>query len=90
MYICISLTNPSHHILSNCIFFFLNIQNMSTLQRFLCLLFLLPSLVLGDCTCESDNEERDKRQALQYKLAAVASILVAGAIGVCIWISLKF
>jgi len=84
MYICISLTNPSHHILSNCIFFFLNIQNMSTLQRFLCLLFLLPSLVLGDCTCESDNEERDKRQALQYKLAAVASILVAGAIGVCI------
>lgn len=57
---------------------------MSTLQRFMCLLFLLPSLVLGDCTCESDNEERDKRQALQYKLAAVASILVAGAIGVCI------
>ncbi|KAB1210603.1 Zinc transporter 1 [Morella rubra] len=49
-----------------------------------CILFLLPSLVFGDCTCDSEDEGRDKHQALKYKLAAFASILVAGAIGVCI------
>jgi zinc transporter 1/2/3 len=59
---------------------------MSTLQQICCLFFLilLPPLVLGDCTCDTDDGDRDKHQALQYKLAAVASILIAGAIGVCI------
>ncbi|KAB8472950.1 hypothetical protein FH972_025315 [Carpinus fangiana] len=59
---------------------------MSTLQQIFCLFFLilLPPLVLGDCTCDADDGDRNKHQALQYKLAAVASILIAGAIGVCI------
>ncbi|XP_059450121.1 zinc transporter 5-like [Corylus avellana] len=59
---------------------------MSTLQQIFCLFFLilLPPLVSGDCTCDSDDGERDKHQALEYKLAAIASILIAGAIGVCI------
>ncbi|KAF8007486.1 hypothetical protein BT93_K1489 [Corymbia citriodora subsp. variegata] len=52
-------------------------------MRLLCLLALIP-VVLADCTCESDSEDRNKGQALKYKLAAIASILVAGAIGVCL------
>lgn len=46
------------------------------------LLLLIPTLIAGDCTCESESEERDKSQALKYKIAAIASILVASAIGV--------
>ena len=49
-----------------------------------CVLLLLPSLAFGDCTCDTEAEVRDKTQALKYKLAAIASILVAGTIGVCI------
>ncbi|KAI9153882.1 hypothetical protein LWI28_017931 [Acer negundo] len=45
---------------------------------------LVPSLVLGECTCDTENEERNKSQALKLKFAAIASILVAGAIGVCL------
>ncbi|KAK3405093.1 hypothetical protein EUGRSUZ_K01349, partial [Eucalyptus grandis] len=52
-------------------------------MRLLCLLVLIP-VVLGDCACETDSEDRNKGQALKYKLAAIASILVAGAIGVCL------
>ncbi|KAE8695218.1 putative zinc transporter 12 [Hibiscus syriacus] len=48
-----------------------------------CFLTLTPSLVRGDCTCEPEDEDRDKSRALRYKMAAIASILVAGAIGVC-------
>ncbi|XWS47437.1 hypothetical protein CRYUN_Cryun14cG0151900 [Craigia yunnanensis] len=48
-----------------------------------CFLILLPSLVRGECTCEAEDEDRNKSLALKYKLAALASILVAGAIGVC-------
>ncbi|XWS75743.1 hypothetical protein CRYUN_Cryun01aG0118200 [Craigia yunnanensis] len=50
---------------------------------FCCLLVLLPSLVRGECTCEPEDEDRNKSLALKYKMAALASILVAGAIGVC-------
>ncbi|XP_075643251.1 zinc transporter 1-like [Castanea sativa] len=49
-----------------------------------CVFLLLPSSAFGDCTCDTEGEGRDKTQALKYKLAAIASILVAGAIGVCI------
>lgn len=49
------------------------------------ILILLPSLVLGDCTCEEDNEAGDNNTlALKYKIASLASILVASAIGVTI------
>ncbi|PPD93923.1 hypothetical protein GOBAR_DD09074 [Gossypium barbadense] len=37
----------------------------------------------GECTCEPEEEDRNKSLALKYKIAAIASILVAGAIGVC-------
>ncbi|XVE78479.1 hypothetical protein DITRI_Ditri13aG0148700 [Diplodiscus trichospermus] len=58
--------------------------NFKQAQFFLCyLLILLPSLVRGGCTCEPEDEDRNKPLALKYKMAAIASILVAGAIGVC-------
>ncbi|KAF8365195.1 hypothetical protein HHK36_032795 [Tetracentron sinense] len=47
-------------------------------------LLLLPVLVSGECTCDSEDEGRNKSEALKFKLAAIASILVAGAIGVCL------
>lgn len=47
------------------------------------LLSLLP-LALGECTCDEESLNRDRNAALRYKLGAIASILVAGAIGVCI------
>ncbi|XP_019242628.1 PREDICTED: zinc transporter 5-like, partial [Nicotiana attenuata] len=48
------------------------------------ILLLLPAIVLGECTCESEDEERNKTEALKYKMVAIATILVASAIGVCI------
>ncbi|KAG6413991.1 hypothetical protein SASPL_126707 [Salvia splendens] len=45
---------------------------------------LQPAAVLADCTCEAEDEYRDKALALRYKLAALASILVASAAGVCL------
>ncbi|KAL5578072.1 hypothetical protein UlMin_019771 [Ulmus minor] len=46
-------------------------------------LLLLPLLVCSECTCDvSETENRDKAKALQLKLVAVASILVASALGV--------
>nr|GMD34593.1 zinc transporter 5-like [Ipomoea batatas] len=48
----------------------------------LVLLTLFPTTVRGECTCESEEEDRDKSLALKYKLGAIASILVASAIGV--------
>ncbi|KAM7266153.1 hypothetical protein ACFE04_019537 [Oxalis oulophora] len=58
---------------------------------FLCLLVLLPSLVVGERTCDSEESgERNKPEALKYKLVALASILVFGGIGVCIPMLGKF
>ncbi|BBG99820.1 iron-regulated transporter 1 [Prunus dulcis] len=38
-----------------------------------------------ECTCDEEEDgDRNKTEALKYKLAAIASILVASAIGVCI------
>ncbi|KAK2996917.1 hypothetical protein RJ639_026340 [Escallonia herrerae] len=53
---------------------------------FLALLVLtvIPTKAVGDCTCEDEAEDRDKSQALKYKLVAIAAILVAGAAGVCL------
>ncbi|XP_061344108.1 zinc transporter 8-like [Gastrolobium bilobum] len=48
-------------------------------------LVLLPCMVLGDCTCEAEDEAGgDESLALKYKIAALVSILVASAIGVSI------
>ncbi|KAL3715361.1 hypothetical protein ACJRO7_007141 [Eucalyptus globulus] len=52
-------------------------------MRLLCLLALIP-LAAAECTCDKDDEGSNKSQALKYKLAAIASILVAGTVGVCL------
>ncbi|EYU42825.1 hypothetical protein MIMGU_mgv1a0211901mg, partial [Erythranthe guttata] len=45
---------------------------------------LLPA-VLADCTCEAEEDgDRSRSLALKYKLAAIAAILVASAVGVCL------
>ena len=52
---------------------------------FFCLLLLLPTLALGECTCDAaGGEGTNKSEALKYKAVAIASILFAGAVGVCI------
>ncbi|KAF8408586.1 hypothetical protein HHK36_004649 [Tetracentron sinense] len=50
----------------------------------LLLLILLPLLVSGECSCDSEKEQRNRTEALKFKLVAFASILVASAIGVCL------
>lgn len=62
---------------------------MKNLQKlaffFFFILVITPTLVFGECKCEPEEEEViDKDQARRYKIAALASILIAGAIGVCI------
>ncbi|XP_020209130.1 zinc transporter 8 [Cajanus cajan] len=47
-------------------------------------LVILPTLVASKCTCDEEDEERDKGKALRYKIAALVSILIASAIGVVI------
>lgn len=49
------------------------------------LVVVIPTLTRAECTCDPENEEdRNKGEALKYKGAAIASILTAGAIGVCL------
>ncbi|KAF8007484.1 hypothetical protein BT93_K1488 [Corymbia citriodora subsp. variegata] len=52
-------------------------------MRLLCLLALIP-VALADCTCESESEDRNKAEALRYKIVAIVSILVASTMGVCL------
>ncbi|KAJ6741450.1 ZINC/IRON TRANSPORTER [Salix viminalis] len=53
--------------------------------EFFCLLLLLPTLALGECTCDAGGGEgTNKSEALKYKAVAIASILFAGAVGVCL------
>ncbi|KAF3443502.1 hypothetical protein FNV43_RR13185 [Rhamnella rubrinervis] len=59
-------------------------KNLQKLAFFCCFLVILPTLVFGECTCTPEEEDRDKNEARKYKIAALVSILVAGAIGVCI------
>lgn len=54
------------------------------LLLFSLVLLLIPNLILAECTCDPEAEERDKNQALKYKIVALVSILVASAIGVCV------
>ncbi|KAK8588578.1 hypothetical protein V6N12_023007 [Hibiscus sabdariffa] len=58
--------------------------NFRQIQLFICcFLSLIPLFVRGDCTCEPEDEDRDRSLALKYKMIAFASILIAGAIGIC-------
>ncbi|CAJ1964746.1 unnamed protein product [Sphenostylis stenocarpa] len=62
-------------------------RNKEVLFSCLILVFLvvLPTpLVTAECTCDEENEDHDKGKAMKYKIAALISILVASAIGVCI------
>ncbi|PWA38365.1 Zinc/iron permease [Artemisia annua] len=48
-------------------------------------LLLLPISVYAECTCEESSQDgNNKSQALKLKLIAIASILVAGSVGVCV------
>lgn len=46
------------------------------------LILLFPTVVFGECTCESEDAHDNNNEALKYKLGSIASILVAGALGV--------
>ncbi|XWS75741.1 hypothetical protein CRYUN_Cryun01aG0118100 [Craigia yunnanensis] len=63
----------------------INFKKTQLLTFLCCFLILLPYIVRGNnCTCEPEERERiNKPLAHKYKMAAIASILVAGAIGVC-------
>ncbi|XP_043690221.1 zinc transporter 1-like isoform X1 [Telopea speciosissima] len=68
------------------------VSNMTKLQLYslnaltiLSLLLLLPVLVSCDCKCDAAEDKRhNKAEALKYKIGAIASILIASGIGVCI------
>ncbi|KAK6934740.1 Zinc/iron permease [Dillenia turbinata] len=53
------------------------------------LMLLLPTVVSAACTCEIESSKQSKREALKYKLGAIASILIAGAIGVSLPLASK-
>ncbi|XP_058096338.1 zinc transporter 8-like [Magnolia sinica] len=60
------------------------LQLKTYLMTFISYSLLIPLLATADCECESDPEDRNRTDALHLKLAALASILATGAIGVCI------
>ncbi|KAK1280774.1 Zinc transporter 8 [Acorus gramineus] len=43
---------------------------------------LLPLSIHADCNCSNDSGDGDRSKALHLKISAIASILIAGAIGV--------
>ncbi|KAL5568370.1 hypothetical protein UlMin_024945 [Ulmus minor] len=51
-------------------------------QISLLILVIFPTLVLGDCTCDSDATSDKNGEALKLKIGAIASILFSGAVGV--------
>ncbi|KAM5586872.1 zinc transporter 1 [Rosa sericea] len=46
------------------------------------LILVFPTIVFGECTCESEDTQNNNDEALKYKLGSIASILVSGALGV--------
>ena len=51
---------------------------------FLLIVCVLPTIVSGDCTCDSEATGSNKSDALKYKVASIGVILFAGAVGVSI------
>ncbi|KAL6198669.1 hypothetical protein ACLB2K_028458 [Fragaria x ananassa] len=49
-------------------------------------LILLPVLVSSTCTCtrKQDEDRNQSKQLITYKLVAIVSVLVSGALGVCL------
>ncbi|XP_019053686.1 PREDICTED: zinc transporter 5-like isoform X1 [Nelumbo nucifera] len=66
--------------LPTCSFNFLKISTLLLLL----FLVLLPSSVSGECTCDAKENNRGTGETIKYKVAGIASILISGAIGVCI------
>ncbi|KAG5237321.1 metal transport family protein [Salix suchowensis] len=62
----------------------LQTRSSSILKIISSLLILLhyPTIVSCECTCEVEDSQHDKGEALKYKLGSILSIFVAGAIGV--------
>ncbi|KAK4491862.1 hypothetical protein RD792_002641 [Penstemon davidsonii] len=46
------------------------------------LLFLIPTTVSGDCTCQDETEQSNKSEVLKFKIGAIVAVLVAGGIGI--------
>lgn len=58
---------------------------LTILLKLFCLyVILIPTLASGDCTCDTDLEAKqsDTTEAFHYKIGSIASVLVAGALGV--------
>ncbi|XP_075646211.1 zinc transporter 1-like [Castanea sativa] len=51
---------------------------------FLLIVFVLPTIVSADCTCDAEATKNNKSVALKYKVGSIALILLAGAVGVSI------
>ncbi|XP_059441352.1 zinc transporter 1-like [Corylus avellana] len=58
--------------------------NIFNLLFLLILLSSTPYVVSGECTCEAETTEKNKGEALKYKIASIATILFTGAVGVSI------
>lgn len=56
---------------------------LTTTLRLFCFYLILLPIVSCDCTCDKEESiKSDKNEALHYKLGSIASVLVAGALGV--------
>ncbi|KAM1892808.1 hypothetical protein ACFX14_035924 [Malus domestica] len=65
-------------------------QSSNMLKIITILVILSPAIVFGDCTCESEDAEHNQEDELRYKLGSIASILVAGSVGVSLhWLGKK-
>ncbi|XP_047312054.1 zinc transporter 1-like [Impatiens glandulifera] len=60
----------------------MNLKPISFIFYAIIILILLPKSLHAECECESDTDDREREQSLKLKLIALASILVAGVIGV--------
>ncbi|KAM2511958.1 hypothetical protein PS1_036286 [Malus domestica] len=65
-------------------------QSSNMLKIITILIILSPAIVFGDCTCESEDAEHNQEDELRYELGSIASILVAGSVGVSLhWLGKK-
>lgn len=55
----------------------MNLKKISSL-----LICVFPTLVFGDCTCDSEVVDHKNGEALKLKIGAIASILFSGVVGV--------
>lgn len=59
------------------------VSHQACCKIFICIFVLLPTTVLGNSKCkEAAGPQHNRHEALKFKLVAIATILVAGGIGV--------